>query len=111
MRKLLLVTGFLGLSLFWSCRLNEATPSDQFDLIGDTSWTSCDNVIVELLDKDKKVLDTLFNGPLHSTDELKHLPADKYDGSKATLHVFGTKAGGVCFDETRSFEGDGEKVT
>lgn len=110
MRKLLLAAGFLGLSVFWACHLNEAEVEDHFDLVGDTSWTACDNVIVELLDKDKQVLDTLFNGPLTSTDQLKSLSAAKYDGTKATLHVFGTKAGGVCFDETRSFEGNGDKV-
>ncbi len=110
MRKLLLVAGFLGLSVFWACHLNEAAVEDRFDLVGDTSWTACDNVIVELLNKDKQVIDTLFNGPLTSTDQLKSLSAGKYDGTKATIHVFGTKAGGVCFDETRSFEGNGDKV-
>ena len=32
------------------------------------------------------------------------------DESYATLHVFGTKAGGVCFDEKRTFEGNGGNV-
>jgi hypothetical protein len=111
MRKLLnaAAAAVLGLSLFWACHMNEAV-ENRFDVVADSSWTSCDTVTAVLLGKDGTPLDTLFNAPLRSLDDLKGLPADKYDGSKASIHVFGSKAGALCFDETRSFEGDGGNV-
>lgn len=110
MRKLLPALAFLALSVFWACHLNEGENEDHFDLIGDTSWVACDEVTVVLLDKDGKEIDVLFKGPLKSVADLKGLSAAKYDGTSAKIHISGTKAGAVCFDETRTFDGDGSNL-
>ena len=110
MRKLLTAAGLLALSLFWACHLGPEDSEDHFDLIGDSTWTECDVVQVVLLDSKGKAVDTLFNGALTDVSQLKNLSAAGYDGTSATLHISGTKDGGVCFDEKRSFEGDGQSL-
>lgn len=110
MRKLLTAAGLLALSLFWACHLGPEDSEDRFDLIGDSTWTECDTVKVVLLDGKGKAIDTLFNGALTDVSQLKGLSAAGYDGTSATLHISGTKDGGACFDEKRSFEGDGQSL-
>jgi hypothetical protein len=110
MRKLLTAAGLLALSLFWACHLGPEDSEDHFDLIGDPAWTDCDIVQVVLLDAKGEVVDTIFNGALKDVSQLKNLSAAGYDGSSATLHISGTKDGGVCFEEDRSFEGDGKSL-
>lgn len=110
MRKLLIVAAVFALSLFWACHLSPADAEDHFDVIGDSTWTTCDTVLVELVDKDGKTVDTLFNDVLLAISQLKNLSAAKYDGSKAALVITGKKAGGLCFEEKRSFEGDGASL-
>jgi hypothetical protein len=110
MRKLLTAAGLLALCLFWSCHLGPEDSEDRFDLIGDSAWTDCDNVQVVLLDGKGNVADTIFNEALKDVAQLKNLSAAGYDGSSATLHISGTKDGGACFDESRTFEGDGKSL-
>lgn len=110
MRKFLTAAGLSALSIFWACHLAPEDGEDHFDLIGDSSWTECDRVQVVLLDGKGKPLDTIFDGALEDVSQLKNLSAAGYDGSSATLHISGTKDGGVCFDENRSFEGDGQSL-
>jgi hypothetical protein len=110
MRKLLAAAAFLALSVFWACHLAPEDNQDHFDLIGDSSWTSCDSVLVVLLDSKGKELDTLFKGKLESLSQLKNLSAAKYDGSSATLRIRGSNEDGACFEEERSFEGDGQSL-
>ncbi|MEO7427645.1 MAG: cadherin-like beta sandwich domain-containing protein [Fibrobacteria bacterium] len=98
-----------ALTLFWACN-DSSSGENHFNVIGDTTWIECDNVMVELVDKDGKTVDTLFNGVLHSLSQLKNLSAAKYDGTKAALVITGTKGDGVCFEEKRSFEGNGESL-
>jgi hypothetical protein len=110
MRKLLSAAAFLALSVFWACHLAPEDDQDHFDLIGDSSWTSCDTVLVVLLDSKGKEIDTLFNGKLEALSQLKNLSAAKYDGSSATLRIRGRNENGACFEEERSFEGDGQSL-
>ncbi|MDB6036073.1 MAG: ancA 3, partial [Verrucomicrobiales bacterium] len=110
MRKLLLLAAALGLTLFWACRLSPTDSQDYFDIIGDSTWTSCDSVLVVLVGKDGTTFDTLFNDVLVDVSQLKNLSAAKYDGTKAALVITGKKGGGLCFEEKRSFQGDGQSV-
>ena len=110
MRKLLLAAAALGLTLFWACRVSPTDVQDHFDVIGDSAWTACDSVTVVLYDKDGKTVDTLFNDVLTDLDQLKNLSAARYDGTKAALVITGKKSGGLCFEEKRTFEGDGQSV-
>jgi hypothetical protein len=108
--KLGLLAAFLGITLFWACHLNPNDSSDAFDVVGDSTWTKCDSVLIVLLDKDNKVVDTIFNDTLSDLDQLKQLSAEKYKGGQAKVHISGRKNGGVCFDETRTFDAATDKV-
>ncbi|GEM_PF-3255390 len=110
MRKLLSAAALLALTVFWACHLSPTDNQDHFDIIGDTTWTQCDTVLVVLLDSKGKEIDTIFNGVLHAISQLKGLSADKYDGTSGSLVITGKKAGGLCFEEKRSFEGDGQSL-
>src|SRR5690242_18148348 len=110
MKKLLLSAAALGLLILWACHLGPEDDKNVFEIEGDTSWTSCDSVLVELLDKDGNVLDTLFNDSLKNIDQLQHLSADKYPGGKAQIHIKGSKSGGVCFEQKRNFESGSSTV-
>ncbi|MBW8886278.1 MAG: cadherin-like beta sandwich domain-containing protein [Fibrobacteres bacterium] len=100
-----------GLLIFWSCQLNQADGETKFNLTPDSAWTHCDTLQVELLDTSGKVLDTLFEGPLKSLDELNGLDASKYKGGRAQVHVRGWfKDGSLCADQNRTFDDQGGKV-
>ncbi len=105
------LAAILGFTFFllWACHTVDS--QDKFDIQGDSTWTACDTVTVILLDDSGKTLDTLYNAPLKSLDQLKALPADKYTGGNAKFKIQGRKSGGSCFDETRSFDGTAGKVT
>ncbi len=108
--KIGILAAVLGLSIFWACHIDPNSAHEELKITGDTAWTKCDTVFVVLLDKSDKVLDTIFNDPLHSLDELANLPADKYPGGTAKVHIFGKKNGASCFDQTRTFDDTGSKV-
>lgn len=97
------------LFLLWACHTVDS--QDKFDVQGDAAWTSCDTVMVVLLSDSGQALDTLYNAPLTSLDQLKGLPADKYKGGNAKFLIQGRKSGGSCFEETRSIDGTSGKVT
>ncbi len=107
--KILGVSAFLLLSLFWACHTVDS--QDSFDIQGDSTWTKCDSVLILLKDGSGKILDTLYNDSLKSLDQLKRLAADKYKGGDATVYIRGTKAGGPCFEQSRSFNDSNGKVT
>src|SRR5690349_7291186 len=110
MKKLILAAvAAIGLLLLWSC--NSSDPGkDVFNIEGDSTWTKCDSLLIELLDKNGDVVDTLFNDSLKSLDDLKNLAADKYEGGEVRIHIKGTKKGGLCFEQNRDFDG-GSHVT
>jgi len=62
--------------------------------------------MIILLDEDGDDLDTLYNDKVESLADLKKIPAGKYTGGKADFRIIGTKNGGSCFEQTRSFDGD-----
>src|SRR4051812_9157324 len=100
-----------GLLVFWSCQLNQPDGETKFNLAPDTAWTHCDTLRVELLDTSGAVLDTLFEGPLKSLDELNGLDGSKYKGGRAQVHVIGWyKDGALCADQNRTFDDKGGKV-
>lgn len=101
----------LGLLTFWACHLSPADEKDTFDVVGDSTWTHCNTVMIILKDKDDKVLDTLFNDSLKSIDQLKNLDASKYQGGSGSIIIKGLfKDGGICFDQTRKFQEGGKDV-
>jgi len=100
-----------GLLIFWSCQVNQADGETKFNLTPDSAWTHCDHLLVELQDSSGSVLDTLFEGPLKSLDELNGLDGSKYKGGRAQVHVLGwNKDGSVCAEQSRSFDDKGGKV-
>ncbi|HLP40748.1 MAG TPA: cadherin-like beta sandwich domain-containing protein, partial [Fibrobacteria bacterium] len=94
----------------WACNLGSEDGKDTFDVVGEDAWTECDEVFVILLDGDGAVVDTLFRGALTSLDQLKRLDAGKYQGGKGVVHIRGTKDGGLCFEQKRSFDPQSESV-
>ncbi|MEO6094766.1 MAG: cadherin-like beta sandwich domain-containing protein [Fibrobacteria bacterium] len=110
MRKLITAAAFLAISVFWACHLNEADSKDHFDLKVDSSWAKCDSLMVLLMDTNGHVLDTLFNDTLKSLDQFKDLDATKYRGGTAIVRITGTKAGGLCIDQSRTFDDKGAQV-
>jgi hypothetical protein len=106
--------GFLAslaaISIFWACHLNDAENKDHFDLKADSAWAKCDSLTILLMDTDGVVLDTLFNDTLRSLDQFKALDASKYPGGTAIVRVIGTKAGGLCIEQSRTFDDKGGGV-
>lgn len=110
-KKLLAAAAALGFLFIWgACQFGTDPTGDTFDIEGDTTWTSCDKILIELLDKDSNVVDTLFNDSLKNIDDLRHLPADKFKGGKAIIHIKGEKGGSPCVEQNRSFDADGGPV-
>ncbi len=106
--KKLLFAAFLGISLFWACHLGPEDESDHFDIVGDSTWTLCDTLVLILEDDSGRVLDTLFRNPLRSLSQLKGLDAGSYRGGQAALRVHGFyRDGSPCLDLVRSFSDDG----
>ena len=46
--KKLLLAACLGISLFWACHLGPEDESDVFDVVGDSTWTLCDTLVLIL---------------------------------------------------------------
>lgn len=108
--KAALLAALAVISIFWACHLNEADGEDHFDLKVDSAWAKCDSLMVLLMDTHGTVLDTLFNDTLRSLDAFKSLDAGKYPGGTAVVRIIGTKAGGLCIDQSRTFDDKGAKV-
>ena len=111
MKKLLILTVFIFLALLalWSCQTVDS--QDKFDIQGDTAWTSCDTIRVLLLNDSNKIIDTLYNKPLKSLDQLKSIPVGKYTGGSVKFLIDGRKNGGQCFEEKRNFDAASGKIT
>jgi hypothetical protein len=112
MRKLLFLAALLVLSATCSCHLGaEAEPEDHFSLMGDSAWLDFDSLTVVRSDSAGDIQDTLFHGPLNSLDDLKEMPAGKYDGGKACFVLRGYEGDEAVFEQNRCLErGDGPVV-
>jgi hypothetical protein len=99
-----------GLFILWACHLDSEEGEAHFDLKADSSWASCDSLIVILEDTDGVAIDTLFNDTLKSLSQLSHLSAAKYKGGMAQVRILGRKQGGVCAEQTRTFDDRGGPV-
>ncbi len=105
------LASFAGLLVLWACQLNQVDGDTKFNLAPDSAWAHCDSLRVELLDTSGKVLDTLFEGPLKSLDDLNGLDGSQYKGGRAQVHVLGwNKDGSVCAEQNRTFDDEGGKV-
>ncbi|MDB5051710.1 MAG: cell wall/surface repeat protein [Fibrobacteres bacterium] len=109
-RALGVVAALAGLTIFWACHLNSTDSQDHFDLQADSTWAKCDSLTVILEDTSGTVIDTLFNDTLVSLSQLSNLSADKYTGGKARVRIVGHKNGGLCVEQTRSFDDHGGPV-
>lgn len=110
MRMKFALFGILTFLALWSCHLGPEDDKTTFDLAGDTAWTQCDTVMVGLLDGEGLPVDTLFKDSLGSLEQLKALDAGKYKGGKGAVHIIGSKGGGLCFEQKRSFQTPGGQV-
>lgn len=110
MKKILAASALLAVTLFWACHLSPSDTQDHFDLVGDSAWTDCDSVLVVLMDTSGHPIDTLFNDSLHALSQLTSLPVGKFKGGAATVLIRGSKKGGLCFEQTRTFDDAGGPV-
>lgn len=108
MKRIIALAGLLSFLVLWACHLGPEDDKDTFDIAGDAAWTECDTVTVILMDAEGNPVDTLYDQPLASLESLKGLDGHAYRGGKGSLHIKGSKDGGLCFEQKRSF-GEGGK--
>ncbi len=100
-----------GMLVFWACNTASSDGDTKFNLTPDSTWAKCDSLLVILMDTNGVAVDTLFHDTLKSLDQLKGLDASSYKGGKAAVRIIGIqKGGGLCLDQSRTFDDKGGKV-
>lgn len=110
MKRIIALAGLLSFLVLWACHLGPEDDRDTFDIEGDAAWTECDTVTVVLMDGEGNPIDTLYDRPLSSLENLRALDGHAYQGGTGSIHIKGKKDGGLCFEQKRNFGVGGKGI-
>lgn len=74
------------------------------------SLAGADHAVITLKDTTGRMIDTLFDGPVHGGTRFNKLKTEEYDGGLVVISILGTKGGLVIYEEDRRFDGNKEDV-